>query len=184
MDKEPTPAAAPVESPRLDEAEEICYPDGRIEHPLARFEPKDIRVGWLVVLLVGVCCFAATQYYLIWRLFWYQAHAQERVKTSLYPWSPAGSTAMPPEPRLEQVDRLAGVDSSDADKQRVAQEKVLRSFGPTGDKGFVHIPIEQAMKAVAGKLPVAKQASPSRAANGLLEAGQSNSGRMFRGSSP
>ena len=42
------------------------------------------------------------------------------------------------------------------------------------------------MKAVAGNLPVAKESSQGRAAkdNGLLEAGESNSGRMFRGPMP
>ncbi len=76
-------------------------------------------------------------------------------------------------------------ESAAVNKQLAAKEKALHSYGPTAEKGFVQIPIEQAMKAVAGTLPVAKESSPGRAAkNGLLEAGQSNSGRMFRGPSP
>ena len=72
------------------------------------------------------------------------------------------------------------------DKQLAAKEKLLHSYGSTADKGFVQIPIEQAMKAVAGTLPVAKESSQGRAVkgNGLLEAGESNSGRMFRGPMP
>jgi hypothetical protein len=96
------------------------------------------------------------------------------------------STQLPPEPRLEQLDRMAGnTENSDVSKSLAAKEKVLNSFGPTTEKGFVHIPIQQAMKAVAGKLPARKEPQPPTVANqGLLEAGESNSGRMFRGPSP
>ena len=72
------------------------------------------------------------------------------------------------------------------DKQLKAKEKLLHSYGSTAEKGFIQIPIEQAIKAVAGTLPVAAESSKGHAAkgNGLLEAGESNSGRMFRGSLP
>ena len=77
-------------------------------------------------------------------------------------------------------------ESAAVNKQLAAKEKALHSYGSTADKGFVRVPIEQAMKAVAGTLPVAKESSQGRAAkgNGLLEAGESNSGRMFRGPMP
>jgi hypothetical protein len=65
-----------------------------------------------------------------------------------------------------------------------AQEKVLNSYGPTAEKGFVHIPIQQAIKATVGKLPVKRQTQGEAAKDrGLIDAGESNSGRMFRGGS-
>jgi hypothetical protein len=92
---------------------------------------------------------------------------------------------LPPKPRLEQIDRMANKANPDALKSLEAKEKALNSFGPTEEKGFVHVPIRQAMKAVAGKLPVRKEPPTSTAAGkGLLEGGESNSGRMLRGPSP
>ena len=80
---------------------------------------------------------------------------------------------------------MAAVESSDVFKRLAAKEKALNSYGTTAENGFVHIPIQQAIKAVAGSLP-AKGTSQGRAAhdNGLLESGDSNSGRMFRGPQP
>jgi hypothetical protein len=150
-----------------------------------RYERKDIRLRGLLILMAGAACFTAILYFAIWRFFWWQESVQEAIKESPYPMAPRMSTQMPPKPRLEQLDRMAGVKSSDVDKSLAAKEKALDSYGPTADKGFVHIPIQQAIKAVAGKLPVRKQPQPPPAdQSGLLEGGQSSSGRMFRGPLP
>jgi hypothetical protein len=80
---------------------------------------------------------------------------------------------------------MAGAAKSDVSKRLAAKEKALDSYGPTTEKGFIHIPIQQAMKAIAGKLPIRKQPQASTAASsGLLDGGESNSGRMFQGPSP
>jgi hypothetical protein len=150
-----------------------------------RYERKDIRLGCLLAFMVVAVCVIATLGYGVWRFFWWQAGVQQEAKRSPYPLAPALSAQLPPEPRLEQLDRMAGITSADADKSLAAKEKALDSYGPTADKGFVHIPIRQAIKAVAGKLPVRKQPPPPPAdQRGLLEGGQSNSGRMFRGPLP
>ena len=64
------------------------------------------------------------------------------------------------------------------------EQEELNRYGASEEKGFVHIPIQEAIKATAGKLPIRKQ-QPSEAVkdNGLIDAGQSNSGRMFKGES-
>jgi hypothetical protein len=147
----------------------------------ARYERKDIRLRWLLIFMVGVCCFAAVHYYVTWRFFWWQENAQE-AKESPYPLRPTMSTKLPPEPRLEQLDRMAKVETSDVSKRLAAQERTLNSYGPTEEKGFVHIPIQQAIKAVAGKLPVRRESPAPTAKNrGLMEEGESNSGRVLRG---
>jgi hypothetical protein len=182
MSEEEIQNAEPLEPHRSDEAEEICYPDGRIEHPGVRHEPRDIRFRPILALMALVCAILAALGYTIWRFYWFQAAAQEEVKASPYPLAPGLSAPLPPKPRLEQLDRMAAVESSDVFKRLAAKEKVLNSYGATVENGFVHIPIQQAIKTVAGSLP-AKGASQGGAAhdNGLLEAGESNSGRMFRG---
>ncbi len=175
-----------VERDRIDEAKDTPSPDERLEHPAVRYEPRDIRIRWLLAVAAGVCCFAVLQYYGVWRFLRYQEQTQAEARRSPYPFAPAPSATLPPQPRLEQLDRMTPEESAAVNRQLAAKEKALHSYGPTAEEGFVHIPIEQAMKAVAGTLPVAAESSRGRAAdsNGLLEAGESNSGRMFRGPSP
>jgi hypothetical protein len=186
MVEDGTSSGEPVEQPPGDEPEEICHPDGRIEHPGVRHETSDVRLRAVLVLVALACCVLAMVGYAVWRFYWFQAAAQADRKASPYPLSPGLSAPLPPEPRLEQLDRIATVESPEVSKRLAAQEKALHRYGRTAEKGFVHIPIQQAIKAVAGTLPVAQQPPPGAAIhnNGLLDAGASNSGRMFRGPLP
>ncbi len=150
-----------------------------------RYEPKDIRLGCLLAVMAAGILVMVSVGGGIWWFFWWQAGVERVENQSPYPLEPALSQPLPPEPRLEQINRMAGVESSDVTQRLAAQEKVLNSYGPTDEKGFVHIPIQQAIKAVAGHLPVAKR-SPAQSghASGLVDSGESNSGRMFRRMSP
>ena len=62
------------------------------------------------------------------------------------------------------------------------KNQTLYSYGPTHDEDYVHVPIDEAMKQLANKLPVreAPSAEQARREGGLVDAGESNSGRMFR----
>ena len=83
-----------------------------------------------------------------------------------------------------RADRSVGRrGASNFSKALAEKEKVLNSYGPSEEKGFVHVPIQEAIKATAGKLPVRKQPPGGANDNGLMDAGQSNSGRMFKGES-
>jgi hypothetical protein len=112
---------------------------------------------------------------------------QARVKKSPYPLAPGPSTALPREPRLEQIDRLAGVETPNVHERETSRLEVLQSYGPTSEEGFMHIPIEQAMKLLAASPQYKLKARPEpsadqkRRSGGLVDAGESNSGRMFRG---
>jgi hypothetical protein len=176
----------PAEQPRANEAEEIRHPDGRIEHPGVRHEPSDVRFRTVLALVALACSVLAIWGYAVWRFYWFQEAAQADIKASSYPLAPGLSTQLPREPRLEQLDRMAAAENPEASKRLADKEKALHRYGPAAEKGFVHIPIEQAIRAVAGNLPVAKQPSPGTPVhnNGLLDAGASNSGRMFRGPLP
>ena len=141
-----------------------------------RYERKDIHLRWFLAILVAAVCFVAVETFVIWKFYWAEESAQEAAKGS----TKELASPLPPEPRLEQLDRLAGVEGSNIDKRLAAQEKKLNSYGPTAEKGFVHVPIQQAIDAVADTLPVRKQ-PPSKTANnrGPIAAGQSNSGRAI-----
>ncbi len=195
MDKEESPAGVPEEQRQGQQPGEICDADGRIEHRAVRFEHEDVRLGCVLSLIVVTVCAGAAIGYGVWRFFWQEAGAQQVAKTSPYPPAPNLSANLPREPRLDQLDLrtpqqrkqldlMTPGESAAVNQQLAAQQKSLHRYGPTQEKGFAQVPIEAAIKAVAGTLPVAKGSSPGRDANGLLDAGQSNSGRMFRGPSP
>ncbi len=199
MDSDRISAGGPLGRPDGHEAAETRHTNGPLEHPEVRYEEKDIRWGCILALIVTTCVIGAVMYFAVWRFYWSQEAAEEKAKRSPYPMAPVPSTALPPEPRLEELDRGPGLGQRDrrqrmtpmttdeataADKQLADEETQLNHYGPTAEKGFVHIPIEEAIKEVAGHLPVDAKAAPGRDANGLLDAGQSNSGRMFQGPLP
>jgi hypothetical protein len=159
-------------------AEQTPSPNGQFEHPSVRYEKTDAgRLGVLLVLGASVGL-AAVTYLGVWGFYTrYRDHlAVER--RSPYPLATTPANVLPPEPRLEQLDRLSGVGTELARRQ--ARERLLRSYGTTADKGYVHIPIERAMALVAGKLPVRAEAVDHGRDQGLVAAGEPNSGRMFR----
>ena len=63
--------------------------------------------------------------------------------------------------------------------------ELLHRYGRADEDGFVYIPIDRAMKMLAKKLPAraAQDERPSRA-NGLVDGGEPNSGRLFKKGGP
>ena len=110
--------------------------------------------------------------------------AEQHVKKSGFPLAASQNADLPPEPRLEQLDRKADIVTPDVYLREAAKERTLHSYGPTEDKAYIHVPIERAMKLVANKLPVRKEKEDRSKEDGLIDAGESNSGRMLRGRSP
>jgi hypothetical protein len=155
-------------------AEPVHEGDGRTANPEVRFEPKDVRLR-AVLIVLGVALVAAVVIHAaVWLYFsGYRAH-QDRVKASTFPLADVPADGLPKEPRLEQVDRLS-------DGERMPPE-AADGYGETGERGFVRVPVERAMDHLAGKLPSRKEpdADAQRRAGGLIAAGESNSGRAFR----
>jgi hypothetical protein len=160
-----------------DAEKEIRFPDGRIEHPDARYEAKDVRFGCIVAILIAAVCFIVVHFTVVWFFFGAEQRIQAGSKQSPYPLAPAPSAELPPEPRLEQIDHMQNKLSGTVDQRQAAYE-------PPAEKGFVHIPIEDAMKKIVDQLPVREQPPDHGKDRGLLDDGLSNSGRMFRGGEP
>ena len=98
--------------------------------------------------------------------------------------APSWETSLPPEPRLEQINRLEKDKVSNTFAREKEKEDFLHSYGQTPEKGYVHVPIERAMDLLAGKLPARKEQPKDKQSlreNGLLDGGAPNSGQMFRG---
>jgi hypothetical protein len=163
--------------------EEIRHPDGRIEHPSVRHEPTDASLRWIIIVLIGALGLAALIHYVILVFFQHYNRYQSDIKKSPYPLAPAPSKALPPEPRLEQLNRVIESDIGNVYIREKAKEEILNSIGPTDDKGFVHVPIDWAMEHLAKKgMKVRKLPADGAAerSHGLEGWGASDSGRKFR----
>jgi hypothetical protein len=157
--------------------------DGQPTHPSVRYERTDANFRWILIIILGAMGFAALVHYTLLVYYGDQLHAQATVKKSPFPLAPSPSTALPREPRLEQLDRLAGVETPNVYERETARLDILNSYGPTSEEGFIRIPIDKAMGLLADKLPhrEAPSAEQQRRSSGLVDSGESNSGHMFRG---
>jgi hypothetical protein len=162
--------------------EDVLDPDGRIEHPSIHYEDRDVTFRWvLIVAIVGVCVGAAL-FGLVYAFFRADTDRLASRRESEFPLAEHPSEVPPPEPRLEQIDRLAGIARENIFLRESAKENQLDSYGETQEQGFVHIPIGRALESLAGHLPVRKEPPPGPSKdNGLVDSGASNSGRMLRG---
>jgi len=184
------PPGAPAPPPPGEE--EIRHPDGRMEHPSVRFEKTDASFPWVLGLLLGAMAFAAVVHYVILLFFYEYAGYQNAVKKSPFPLAAESSKdlsrpPLPAQPRLEQVERVSDPEHpADAYAGLAAKEDALNRYGTTGDKNFVHVPIQKAIEQLSNKLPsrpapAEAQPKDQHKENGLVDSGESNSGRMFRG---
>jgi hypothetical protein len=168
--------------PARQEPPVVRHSDGRIEHPTVSYETTDVRYR-LVLAVIGLAvCLGAVQFFIIREYFWSRATAQASRKESSFPTAPKPDLSLPAEPRLEQLDRTSVTGTSSAFRGEAAKIKVLNGYGPSDESGFVHIPIDDAMRLVLKELPVRNEKNQSsQNSEGLLGYGDSNSGRILRG---
>ncbi len=160
-------------------AKEIRHPDGRIEHPSIRRELSDVRFLPVFTVILCIVVLGAVIFYTMWIML----HGLEpETNSSAYANQQAVDSALPAAPRLEPLERLSENESVNVFNRQLAAERKLTSFGPTDQPGFVHIPIEQAIKLIVPKLPIRKTPESREAGmdDGLLDGGGPNSGRIYR----
>ncbi len=171
--------------------EEIVHEDGRIEHPEVRNEKTDASFRAILFIVLGAMVVAAAVYVGVLFFFGNRRGVEEKAKQSPFPLAPAPATdpnAPPPlpagEPRLEQIDRMARNERPNVYVRQESREEWLEHYGPTDEKDFVHIPIDQAMQYLLDKKQLPSRAGPPAdrpwRADGLVDGGESNSGREFR----
>jgi hypothetical protein len=160
--------------------EEIRHPDGRPVHPEIRYEGSDANFRWILGILLAAMVFAALVQYLVLVFFVDYRDYQSEIKKSPFPLAPGPSNTLPREPRLEQLDRVTGIEKPNIYVRQETREEVLNSVGRTKEKGYVYIPIQKAMELLENQLPArAAPAGPQRD-NGLVDAGEPNSGHLLR----
>jgi hypothetical protein len=169
------------ESLELGQPRELVHPDGRVEHPEVHFEPSDLSLrGVLVVIVVSALLIALLQFG-TWILFHHEKSLQEEMKRPLSPLAVISSQQLPVEPRLEQLDRLSDVTSHSGYAMEKSKDDILHSYGETDEEGFVHVPIKWAIDQAAAELKgTATESAPGKS-RGLVGHGESNSGRMLQG---
>ncbi|HEX3727160.1 MAG TPA: hypothetical protein VHV08_12995 [Pirellulales bacterium] len=172
--------------PSLPEVKEIRHPDGRIEHPSVHFEPRDVSFRGVVIVIVLALVVGMTDFGVVWWFFSDREHHEDQTGASRYPLEAESTGDLPPNPRLEQLDRLAGIRADDFRRLELATQRRLESYGETSEEGYIHIPIARAMELAVDRLPARKSAEAARASydRGLVDGGESNSGRMFREARP
>jgi len=175
----------PTEQPVAQvESEVIHHPDGRVEHPRVRYEPRDAHFGWVLAIALAFAVIAAVLHYVVWELVRGYEARQAVLKKSPFPLAPGQADpnqALPPEPRLEQVERLSNAEQEKIADRMAAQERELHRYGRTSEAGYVRIPIERAMNLTAERFKQGGEAkSNTRRDNGLVDDGAPNSGRMLR----
>jgi hypothetical protein len=160
-------------------------PPGGLQNPSIFYEHSDVKFGWILGLVVAAVIAAVIVLYVVYRFWLGYGSYEARVKRSAFPLATENG-GLPPEPRLEQLNRLAGVTRSDVYLRLEAKEQLLHEYGPLPEeKGYVRVPIEQAMDYLAqdGRLPARPQQIEPRQ-NGLVFGGGPNSGRLFREKAP
>jgi hypothetical protein len=156
--------------------------------PDNRYEERDVSFRAVVIVAVAGCAIGGVTFFAVRGFYWAALESRTGGQTALAPAdrpSEKPTEQLPPEPRLELLDRLQKTPASNVARWEQGEEKSLEKYARSDEKGFVRIPLEQAMDLTAGQLK-ARPASevPKFRDKGLVDAGESNSGRMFRGAKP
>jgi hypothetical protein len=150
----------------------------------ARHEPEDVNIprlvqvaGALAVTIAGVCLVS-------WWVFnELSTHGQE-TRLSAFPLAEQERGRLPPEPRLEGIDRLEGkqVDVRPGELP-AAPQRDLETYGWVDEKtGIVRIPISRAIKIIVdtNRLPARpEEARGRRPDREHPRPSPANSGRAF-----
>ncbi len=148
-DTPPPPSTVPGAPPGGD------HPPGGLQHPEVHYEHSDASFRGVLYVIIVALILAAIIHAAVWQLFVDTGGREAAAKESQYPLAPAESGTLPPEPRLEPLNRLEGYQKSDVYLRQQSREALLHGYGPvTGAEGYVHIPIERAMDRLAGRLPI------------------------------
>jgi hypothetical protein len=194
-------AAEPVEGKHAESVEEVAaereeeplppeelhLDGGRIEHPRVSYEPSNIRLGAVLGIMAFVICFACFHYWAAWEFFGSLKMHEEQEKRSQLAPDLRPEPALPAKPRLEQLDRVAGIQTPNINRRMSVNEATLDSYGRVEEEGFVRVPIDRAIEQLVGRLPARKQQPHEQGHDnkardqGLVDSGDSNSGRMFKG---
>jgi hypothetical protein len=175
---------AAAESIRPRSQEEIASGGERIggseePHGPVHFESTDIGCAGGCAALASYAAVVAIGCLCAWWLF--SATFFRHRKATYGEEQVAAPAPFPPQPRLEPLIVDDTRMSADYWAREHERGLVLDTYGSTKEEGYVHIPIEQAMRLAVKQLPVRQESQAATAkSRGLFTGGESNSGRVYR----
>ena len=110
---------------------DIDHPDGALKNPSVRHERSDASFKAILLILVVAAVLGVLLHLMILHFFLHERAEQDAAKKSPFPLAPAPSTALPREPRLEQLDRLPVGDRQAGVARRAVHH--VRRAGIDGD---------------------------------------------------
>jgi hypothetical protein len=123
-------------------------PEGHAEIPTTRYERRDVNARGIVLVGVAMIVCAVVIHLVAWWVFDYLQARDKARKQSPFPLAATEPKKPTPEPRLEQVNRMAG-KVEDARPLYAAERKRLETYGRVPDeKGVIRIPIQRAMELI------------------------------------
>jgi hypothetical protein len=153
--------------------------------PENRYEETDASFRAVTIVAIVGCVIGAVVFVAVRGFYWAALESQPPAPATTFTAPEKPTEQLPPEPRLELLDRQQKTPASNVSRWERGEEKSLETYGSSDEKGFVRIPLKEAMHIVVGQLPARKAADqPKFPDKGLIDAGESNSGRIFRGGSP
>ena len=150
--------------------------DDPVNNPEVKHEPSDVSVRGTLYFGAGLAVLAVIIQVLLWWMFEFFHQREAALNPPTRPWATNQQQPLPPGPRLEGL-----LPSPQSEQRPQAPEALLRSHGWVDEeKGIVRIPIDDAMRLLADKLP---SRTPSEMSE-QEEPRDSNSGRFLRKGQP
>ena len=131
-------------------------------NPAVKHERSDVHVTGIVCFALVMIVLGVVIHVALWWLFQADMAHEAKIKESSFPLAGGEQRHLPLEPRLEQIDRVERTKLSGGEERRPDKEEILNNYGPTGEDGYVHIPIQRAMTLLADKLPARPVPSKSK----------------------
>jgi hypothetical protein len=141
-----------------------------------RHETSDASVRGILAFGGGMILLAIVINLIIWWIFSAMTAPEKQAKQPMAPWASSRSERFPREPHLEGLEALRA-------QEQPAPEDLLQSYGWVDRQaGIVRIPIGEAMKLLAGRLPSQAESEPESSSD--HPPSRSNSGRGTRREQP
>jgi hypothetical protein len=150
----------------------------------ARHEKRDVNVPGLLISAGGLTAAVVIAFIVAWWTFDYLSARDKESKSSAFPLAAQERGRLPPEPRLEEIDRQEEKKGDMRPKElNAADERILEGYGWVDQKaGVARIPIRRAMKIIVDINPMPTRTDGARGRELERERQRpsaSNSGRAF-----
>jgi hypothetical protein len=166
---------------------EMTHPNSEPLNPSVHQEASDVNWRWILLAGGFFLVAAVVIHAVVWWYFTSKERAQARAKKSPFPLAAGQPDTVPPEPRLEQIDRLKANEKTDVFERRGAGASGPSGYGTTAEKGYVRIPIDRAMENLLHNDKFKKylearqkERTETEKKDGRAEGGASSSGRKHQ----